>query len=70
MANKEDIVQKILDNPQEIRKSTIDKDVYLYYGQKDRFYCVVAKHLTDRQGFLITAYPVDKIKEGEVIWTK
>ncbi len=22
------------------------------------------------EGFLITAYPTDKVKEGEIIWTK
>jgi len=55
--------------PDEIRQSKIDKDVFLYYKQYDRLYCVVVKH-EGMKGFLITAYPTDKIKEGDVIWTR
>ena len=42
---------------------------YTYYKQFDRLYCVVVKH-AGTEGFLITAYPTDKVKEGDVIWTK
>jgi hypothetical protein len=52
-----------------IRKSKIDENVFLYYKQNDRLYCVVARH-EGKEGFLITAYPTDKVKEGDVIWTK
>ncbi len=45
------------------------KLTFLYYKQSDRLYCVVVKH-TEKEGFLITAYPVDKVKEGEIVWTK
>ncbi len=69
MKNKEDVVKTILQMPDEIRKSKIDKDVFLYYKQFDRLYCVVAK-CTKEDGFLITAYPTDKVKEGDVIWKK
>jgi len=55
--------------PDEIRQSKIDKDVFLYYKQYDRLYCVVVRH-AGMAGFLITAYPTDKVKEGDVIWTK
>jgi len=44
-------------------------EVFLYYKQSDKLYCVVVKH-TGKEGFLITAYPVDKVKEGEIVWTK
>jgi hypothetical protein len=40
----------------------------LYYKQFDRLYCAVARHM-GAEGFLITAYPTDKVKEGDVIWT-
>ena len=69
MKNKEDIVKFVLQMPDEIRQSKMDKEVFLYYKQSDKLYCVVVKH-TEKEGFLITAYPVDKVKEGEIVWTK
>lgn len=69
MKDKEDIVKATLQTPDEIRQSKVDKDIFLYYKQFDRLYCVVARH-TGNEGFLITAYPVDKVKEGEIVWTK
>lgn len=69
MKDKEDTVINIFRDPDEIRKSRIDPDVYLYYRKFDRLFCAVAKH-EGTKGFLITAYPTDKVKEGEVIWTR
>ena len=69
MKNKEHIVKETLSNPEEIYKSKIDQTVYLYYRQFDKMYCVLAKQIGEA-GFLITAYPTDKIKEGERIWKK
>ena len=69
MKDKEDIVKAVLQTPDEIRQSKTDNEVFLYYKQFDRLYCVVVKHM-EREGFLITAYPTDKIKEGDVIWTR
>lgn len=69
MTGKEDIVKSVLIAPDEIRRSRTDPDVFLYYRQYDRLYCVVAKH-TGMEGFVITAYPTDKVKEGDIIWTK
>ncbi len=36
------------------------EDVFLYYKKIDKLYCVVAKH-EGEEGFLITAYPTDKV---------
>lgn len=69
MKNKQDIVKSVLQSPDEIRQSKIDKEVFLYYKQYDKLYCTVVKH-TGTEGFLITAYPTDKVKEGDVVWTK
>lgn len=69
MKNKEDVVTAVLQTPDEIRQSKMDKDVFLYYKKYDRLYCVVIRH-AGIEGFLITAYPTDKVKEGNVIWTK
>ena len=69
MKDKEDIVKETLSKPDEIYRSKIDPNVFLYYRQFDRIYCVVVKHVGE-EGFLITAYPTDKIKEGERTWKK
>lgn len=69
MKNREEMVIKVLSEPDSIRKSKIDENVFLYYKQNDRLYCVVVKH-EGSEGFLITAYPTDKVKEGDLIWTK
>jgi hypothetical protein len=70
MKGKENFVINTLANPDMIRKSKIDEQVFLYYKVIENYlYCAVAKHEND-SGFLITAYITDKAKEGEVIWTK
>jgi len=69
MKGKEGLVAEILHHPDEIRKSKIDPNVYLYYKGFERLYCSVAKH-EGRNGFLITTYPTNMTKEGEIIWTK
>lgn len=67
---KESEVQQCLSNPCEIRKSSEDKDVYLYYRPYGKYFlCVVARHFNGN-GFIITAYITDKLKEGERIWKK
>lgn len=69
MMGKEDVVKATLAEPDEIRRSKVDPSVILYYKMLERHYWVVAKH-EDGTGFLITAYPVDTLKEGEIIWKK
>jgi hypothetical protein len=71
MAGREEDVKETLENPSEIRQSRNDPDVYLFYKPERmrRWVCAVAKQLNG-DGFLITAYPTDAIKEGELIWPK
>jgi hypothetical protein len=69
MHGKEEIVIETLRDPDEIRRSIIDHSVFLYYKRHERLYCAVARHINGK-GFLITAYPTDKVKEGETVWTK
>jgi hypothetical protein len=71
MAGQEVDVQAALMNPDEIRLSRGDPNVYLFYKSKGvrQWVCAVAKRL-DGDGFLITTYPTDAIKEGEHIWPK
>ena len=73
MAGREDDVQEALRNPDQARQSKSDPNVYLFYkpppGRIGRWVCAVTKRLDD-DGYLITAYPTDAVKEGKRIWHK
>ena len=71
MAGREDDVRNALENPDEIRQSKSDEDVYLFYKaeREKRWICAVSRQ-TGNTGFLITTYPTDAIKEGVQIWHK
>ena len=64
-------VQKVLQDPDEIRRSVRNPIVYLFYRMErpGRWLCVVAKKL-DQGGSIITAYPTDAIKRGEHLWSR
>ena len=71
MQGQEEKVKHALAHPEEIRLSRSDPAVYLFYTteQVGRWVCAVAKR-ENSEGFLITAYPTDAIKEGEKIWPR
>lgn len=71
MVEKQTDVQKALKNPEMIRSSRQDSAVYLFYIQEKpkRWLCAVVKRLNG-DGFLITTYVTDAMKEGEQIWPK
>jgi len=71
MAGREDDVRNALENPDEIRQSKSDEDVYLFYKaeREKRWICAVSRQ-TGESGFLITTYPTDAIKEGVQVWHK
>lgn len=71
MHGREMDVQQTLQAPDEIRRSRSDPAVSLFYRleRPGRWICAVAKQLND-EGFLITTFPTDAIKEGEQIWSK
>ncbi len=71
MRGREADVQRVLQTPEEVRRSRGDPTVLLFYRfeQPGRWLCAVAKRLND-EGFLITTYPTDAIKEGERIWSR
>ena len=59
-----------LSDPDEVRRSVGDPLVLLFHRRSaPRWVCAVVKK-GDGIGYLITAYPADKIKSGEVLWTK
>jgi hypothetical protein len=71
MNGRDQEVKDTLRNPSEIRQSRSDPHVYLFYKAKrvGRWVCAVSKRLNG-EGFLITAYPTENIKEGELVWPK
>jgi len=61
-----------LKNPNFIRQSRVDRDVYLIYREivynnKNYHMCVVTNK---NKGSVITAYITDRVKEGVQIWKK
>jgi hypothetical protein len=71
MAGRDKDVQDTLQTPNEIRVSRSDPKVYLFYKSEgvSHWVCAVAKRLNG-EGFLITTYPTDAVKEGTKIWPK
>ena len=62
---KEKDIKETLTNPDEIRLSKSDDSVYLYYRHYGKLsLSVVVKH-KDGEGFIITTYYTDRIKEGK-----
>ena len=71
IASLEDLIQQALRNPDEIRQSSRDDNILLFYGLRkpQRWVVAVARRLNG-EGFLITAYQTDAIKEGVALWPK
>lgn len=63
-------VKSALQNPDEIRQSKTNKNIFLFYRLvNSKYICVIIK-LLNSEGFIITAYFTIKVKEGELIWKK
>lgn len=69
MKGREQNVKAALSEPDEVRISRSDPNVYLFYKteRERRWVCAVTKRLNG-EGFLITAYLTDAVKEGTKIW--
>ena len=68
--HRDDVIQT-LTQPDEIRRSRKDESVLLFYrGTAPRWICAVTKNVDGHDGYLITAYPTDRVKIGDVIWKK
>ncbi len=62
------LIKQVLKMPDLITRSKIDKKVLLFYKKINGYWlCIVTKNNV-LDGFIITAYITDKIKEGEKIW--
>lgn len=70
MRNEEEKVKLTLEKPGQIRQSKKDKNILLYYkGFESSYVCVVVK-VAEKEGFIVTTYKTEKIKEGKLIWQR
>jgi len=69
LVDLESEIQQALSDPDEIRRSSRDPNVLMFYRilKEKRWAVAVVKKLND-EGFLVTAYQTDAIKEGEQLW--
>jgi len=70
MTGKEEEVKQAIQQPDEIRRSVQSESVLLYYRKEDGYYTCVVVRLLDGEGFIITTYITDRLKEGKNIWKK
>jgi hypothetical protein len=67
----EEPVHQALRSPDEVRRSKRDSDVLLFYlVRAQRRWVVAVTRRLNNEGFLITAYQTDAIKEGELLWRR
>ena len=70
VAGLEKEVQAALLDADVVRISQADPNVYLYYRRFGQYHvCVVCRHLNG-EGFVVTCYLTNKIKEGKQIWRR
>jgi len=72
LADRLEDVRSTLREPEEVRQSRRDPAVLLFYRadvRRGRWVVAVAKH-RDGDGFLVTAYRTDAVKEGDRVWPK
>lgn len=71
IAKYEEEVKDALSSPDQIRRSKQDLRVNLYYKSLGEIsVCVVVDQINKSEGYIITAYLTDRIKEGEKIYDK
>jgi hypothetical protein len=65
---RQEDAKRCLTAPQQVRRSKQDPAVYLFYELLPPYHlCVVVKRLNG-EGFIVTCYVTDAIKEGTKIW--
>ena len=71
MSGRLSAVLAALSEPDAIRRSSSAEDVLLFYRSErpGRWICAVVKRL-DGTGFLVSAYPASRMKEGEELWPR
>lgn len=70
MARKEEEVKLAPHEPDEIRQSVRSESVLLYYRKENDYFTCVVVRVLDGEGFIITTYLTDRVKEGKSIWKR
>ena len=70
LRNRRDMVVEAIREPDEIRRSIHDRHVLVFHKRWQLRWVSAVVRATATGGFLVTAYPADKIKAGELVWTK
>jgi hypothetical protein len=70
LRNLRDRVVEAIREPDEIRRSIRDRQVLVFHKRWQLRWMSAVVRVTATGGFLVTAYPADKIKAGELVWTK
>jgi hypothetical protein len=68
VADKLDDIIRCLQEPSVILRSNHDLAVYLFYRPVEGYYLAVVARRLNGDGFVITSYLTDAIKEGEQLW--
>ena len=68
ITGKESAIQECLRRPEQVRHSKQDRTVYLFYALDPPYYVVVVAKRLNGEGFVITSYLSDTVKEGELVW--
>ena len=70
MRGRVEDVGRTLEAPDQVRRSVRDAAVLLFYRRfAPRWVCVVVLRF-ENAGYVITAYPADKLKSGDLLWTR
>ena len=65
-----DDIAQTLSSPDEIRRSRRDQEALLFYRLDGPYWLVAVVRRLNEDGFPVTAYRADSIKEGEQLWPK
>ena len=61
-------IKSSLSNPDYVVASSVDENIKIYHQKKGKYYIVVVVNIYKK--LIITSYTSDKIKKGELEWTK
>lgn len=75
MKDQLDGIKETVMNPDEVRESTHDPSILLFYKLYEETpvtekYLLVVIETQNREGFIVTAFFTDRVKKGGVVWKK
>src|SRR2546421_11321650 len=70
LRNLREVVAEAIREPDEIRRSIRDRRVLVFHKAWQQRWMSAVVRTTATDGFLVTAYPADKIESRELAWTK